>query len=147
MRKYFIGLDEDPSILLFDRTRPIPLAGLAYKVVSASSSSFQPNFLESHRILNMVAGAFEDGAIRLFDPLVPACVSSAMKAHNAPVNALAWSERDLELVSGAEDGLLHLWDIRMLERERPLSVLSRGEGVRTIAFNRDDKFMVTGKPI
>lgn len=49
--------------------------GLAYQVVD-ELESYQPNYLESHPLLNLAAGCFSDGAIRLFDPLLPACVSS-----------------------------------------------------------------------
>lgn len=80
MRKYLVGVNTSNLLLLFERSRNAPLLALGYRVADPFQS-YQPNYLESHPILNLVGGCFDDGALRLFDPLLPACISTNFKAH------------------------------------------------------------------
>ena len=59
-----------------------------------------------------------DGSIRLWDCRVSpkdACVCTVKDAHDKDVNVISWNRTDPLLVSGGDDGLIKIWDLKMIQ--------------------------------
>lgn len=58
---------------------------------------------------NIIAGAFEDGIIRIFDH---SKLNHSFKAHDESVMSITFTNNPYELFSCGQDGYIKLWDMR-----------------------------------
>jgi DDB1- and CUL4-associated factor 11 len=119
----------------------------AYLVSASRSRHFCLFSIQFSSDGTRVVGGGNDGGVHVIH-LERKVHTSIEEAHCEDVNAVSflWPENDSLLVSGSDDGLLKLWDLRTPDRARGLcvghaegiaSIASKGNGIHVVSNSKD----------
>jgi len=127
-----VGLD---GTLSFDSGRGVSEDESVVHGATGSSSGIEGMILSGH----------EDRYIRFFDANSGQCTYN-MLAHPAAISALSLSPDGRELVSAGHDASLRFWSLekRTCTQEITSHRLMRGEGVCTVVWSQDGRWVVSG---
>ncbi|XP_050298153.1 glutamate-rich WD repeat-containing protein 1 isoform X2 [Anthonomus grandis grandis] len=91
---------------------------------------------------NVLASCSVDKSIRIWDTRAnpsKACMITAEKAHESDVNVISWNRNEPFIVSGGDDGFLHVWDLRTIRQQVPLATFKHHtEPVTTVEWHPTD---------
>ncbi|KAI1986029.1 1,2-dihydroxy-3-keto-5-methylthiopentene dioxygenase [Ophidiomyces ophidiicola] len=93
----------------------------------------------------VIISGYEDRYIRLFDANSGQCTYT-MLAHPAAISSLSLSPDGRELVSAGHDASLRFWSLekRSCTQEITSHRLMRGEGVCSVVWSRDGRWVISG---
>ncbi|KAL4805012.1 WD40-repeat-containing domain protein [Aspergillus unguis] len=99
----------------------------------------------SSGVEGVVISGYEDRYIRLFDANSGQCTYT-MLAHPSAIASISLSPDGRELVSAGHDASLRFWDLekRSCTQELTSHRLMRGEGVCSVVWSRDGRWVVGG---
>lgn len=61
------------------------------------------------------------------------------RAHESDVNVISWNGNEPFIVSGGDDGFLHVWDLRTIQQKTPLATFKHHtEPVTTVEWHPTD---------
>jgi WD40 repeat protein len=89
--------------------------------------------------IELVAGGFEDGHLRIWDRTTGALRYEF--EHESPIDALSFSKDRRWIASGYSDGSAAVWDLK--EGQMALHLRNHKYGVQSVAFSPDNKFLAT----
>lgn len=91
---------------------------------------------------NVFASCSIDQSIRVWDTRAQpkhACMLTADKAHTSDVNVISWNRNEPFIVSGGDDGFLHVWDLRRFTDKTPVATFKHHtEPVTTVEWHPND---------
>ncbi|KAM3873177.1 glutamate-rich WD repeat-containing protein 1 [Diretmus argenteus] len=81
-----------------------------------------------------------DQSIRIWDIRAPPnSMLSATEAHSSDVNVISWNRSEPFLLSGGDDGLLKVWDLRQFQSGRPVANFKQhGAPITAVEWNPMD---------
>jgi WD40 repeat protein len=82
-----------------------------------------------------LAGAYEDGAIRVWDP-ADGTLQATLTGHTCQILSAAFSPSGALVATGDYDGTVRVWEA---ERGSLVQVLSAGREVRSLAFDKEER--------
>nr|XP_015805831.2 glutamate-rich WD repeat-containing protein 1 [Nothobranchius furzeri] len=84
-----------------------------------------------------------DQSIRIWDIRAPPnSMLSANEAHSSDVNVISWNRSEPFLLSGGDDGLLKVWDLRQFKTGRPVANFKQHCGpITSVEWNPADSSM------
>ncbi|RFU24012.1 hypothetical protein B7463_g12324, partial [Scytalidium lignicola] len=126
------GLD---SSLTFDSSRGLSEEEGVVSGATGTSGGIEGTIISGH----------EDRFIRFFDANSGQCTYN-MLAHPAAISALSLSPDGRELVSAGHDASLRFWSLetRSCAQEMTCHRLMRGEGVCSVVWSQDGRWVVSG---
>ncbi|KFY79150.1 hypothetical protein V499_01809 [Pseudogymnoascus sp. VKM F-103] len=126
------GLD---SSLTFDASRGLSEEDVVVGGATGSQAGIEGTVISGH----------EDRYIRFFDANSGQCTYN-MLAHPAAISCLSMSPDGRELVSGGHDASLRFWSLekRACAQEMTSHRLMRGEGVCSVVWSQDGRWVVSG---
>lgn len=88
----------------------------------------------------IVASSGDDNLVRLWNKETGECIR-VFDHHTKPVNVVAFSADGTRLLSGSDDGSIHVWDCRSWTE---ISTIQAADSVKSAAFSPDGKRIVLG---
>ncbi|KAF7281029.1 WD repeat-containing protein 1 l(2)09851 [Rhynchophorus ferrugineus] len=91
---------------------------------------------------NVLASCSVDKSIRIWDTRAnptKACMITCNNAHESDINVISWNKNEPFIVSGGDDGFLHIWDLRKIQNSAPLATFKHHTGpVTTVEWHPKD---------
>lgn len=91
---------------------------------------------------NVLASCSVDRSIRIWDiraPASKACMLTAAAAHQSDVNVISWNRHEPLIVSGGDDGVINIWDLRHFQAATPIATFKHHKDhVTTVEWHPTD---------
>ncbi|KAH8272623.1 hypothetical protein KR018_010189 [Drosophila ironensis] len=73
---------------------------------------------------SVLASCSVDRTVRIWDCRASpqkACMLTCQDAHESDINVISWNRSEPFIVSGGDDGFLHIWDLRQFKSQKPIA--------------------------
>uniref|UniRef100_T1J1V9 Glutamate-rich WD repeat-containing protein 1 n=1 Tax=Strigamia maritima TaxID=126957 RepID=T1J1V9_STRMM len=89
---------------------------------------------------NVFASCSVDKSIRVWDVRTPKeAMLVVADAHDSDVNVISWNRTDPFIVSGGDDGVIKVWDLKLIETKKPVAVFKHHTApVTSVEWNPND---------